>query len=81
LGGITSFEGIRDDAHGLSDGTVWAIGHTTIRGGTVAEFKNHWAAIDVHQGNELRVKMLSIGADVPPPGQPPAVGSSTAPNK
>jgi uncharacterized protein (TIGR02246 family) len=68
LGGVKSFEAITDEAHAMPDGTIWAIGHATIAGNQ-SSIKDHWAAVDVPDGNELHIRMLSIGVDVPPPQQ------------
>ncbi|HUC68759.1 MAG TPA: SgcJ/EcaC family oxidoreductase [Stellaceae bacterium] len=82
MGGIKSFEGKVDQAHALSDGGAWAIVHATVEGGA-ATTRNHVAAIYAPEGDGLKVRMLSVGANVPPSpetAQTPAApmsGSST----
>jgi uncharacterized protein (TIGR02246 family) len=66
IGPIKSFEAPVDEAHALTDGTIWAIGHATIVGSR-ASIKDHWAAVDVPQGDQLYLRVLSLGADMPPP--------------
>ncbi|MBV8455503.1 MAG: SgcJ/EcaC family oxidoreductase [Acetobacteraceae bacterium] len=66
VGGIKSFEATADEAHALPDGTIWAIGRATIAGNQTT-IKDHWASINVPDGNELHIRMLSLGVDVPPP--------------
>jgi uncharacterized protein (TIGR02246 family) len=68
VGGIKSFEYTIDEAHALPDGTVWAFGHATISGNK-ATVKDHWAAVDIAHGDELQIRMLSLGANLPPPQQ------------
>ena len=65
-GGIKSFDATIEEAHALSDGTVWAIGGATIVGSN-RTLKVHWAAVDVPENGALKIRMLSVGADVPPP--------------
>ena len=75
MGEIKSFDTKADEVHALSGGGAWAIGHSTVEG-SASTSKSHWAAVYAVDGNELRVTMLSIGTDVPPPSAP-ASGSTT----
>jgi uncharacterized protein (TIGR02246 family) len=68
VGGLKSVETTPDEAHSLRDGTIWGIGHATITGNT-ATYNNHYAALYVPQGKELKLRMLSIGANVQPQPQ------------
>ena len=83
MGGIKAFDAKADEVHALSDGGTWAIGRATIEGGA-STTKSHWAAVYVPEGNEFKVRMLSVGADVSPqpqtaqkPSAPATSGSTT----
>jgi uncharacterized protein (TIGR02246 family) len=82
MGGIKGFEAKVDEARALSDGGAWAIGHATVEGGTSTS-RSHFAAIYAPEGDGLKVRMLSIGANVPPAPETaqtpsaPMSGSST----
>ncbi len=63
IGGMRSFESKPDEAHLLSDGTIWAIGHSTLTG-EKGTFKTHWAEVAVPENNQYKIRMLSVGADL-----------------
>lgn len=76
--GMKSFESKPDEAHELPDGSIWAIGHSVLKGGK-GTFKTHWAALDVPEDGTLQIRMLSVGADLSAiaHGAQQASGSST----
>jgi len=63
IGPIRSFVDKAEEAHAMPDGSIWAIGHATVT--TEKTTTNvHWAVVDVMGQGELKVRMLSVGADL-----------------
>ena len=65
LGDITDYNETVDQARATGDG-IWAIGHAVVDG-TVGSINNHWAKVYVPEGGALKLGLLSLGVNLPPP--------------
>jgi uncharacterized protein (TIGR02246 family) len=65
LGDITTYDETVDRARPMGDG-IWAIGHAAISG-TTGSINNHWVKVYVPENGDLKIGLLHLGVNVPPP--------------
>jgi uncharacterized protein (TIGR02246 family) len=66
MGDITAYEETVDHAEAMGQG-IWAIGHAVIKGASGLALNNHWTKVYVPEGSDLKIGLLNIGVNVPPP--------------
>jgi ketosteroid isomerase-like protein len=66
MGDITTYEETVDHAEAMGQG-IWAIGHAVIKGASGLALNNHWTKVYVPEGSDLKISLLNIGVNVPPP--------------